>query len=66
MGAKVGSSKTDQNSVTLSKETIELLDQVAKCGLGFSTRAEAARVMIARGLEEYIGKGIIKPYVSGE
>lgn len=51
---------TAQISVTLPVKAFELLQHVSETGLAGSTRAEVARTLILRGLEDFIAKGVIE------
>ncbi len=57
---KSGQATTEQFSVTLPSQAIEMLEQLVVVGLYGNSRAEVARTLMLSRLEQIVGLGIIQ------
>jgi hypothetical protein len=60
MPSKKAPSDTEQFSITLPRQAIQMIEQVRLTGLYGDSRGEITRRLVLARLEELVGNGIVK------
>ena len=53
--------ETEGFTVTLNRQTIEMLEKLVEIGLHGNSRSEVARTLISSGLETLVARGLLDP-----
>lgn len=53
--------ETEQFTITLNRQTVEMLEKLVEIGLHGNSRGEVVRTLVSSGLEALIARGLIDP-----